>query len=306
MIFELLACAFFASSLALAYPVTRSVPLSPSISAEMAKTNSNARIDISVPFTSNNETGSKSCYLVYSPHQPLVDNSTNSLFRLDSDISPFYLLNSEGFESTYINDFNEWLKIRFDYSLTQDKETLKYTKSFSFVVDSVNSSSNSSWNFFLAISRSHTNNVFAYFNAGSHFLNDYNLISQGSTTSDTAPTSLSSFLFFVLTFAKYSVSSDLAYSQGYSTAKDEWYQKGKVDGEKIGYEKGKADGANDNFANDALISLFDSVLSAPVKIIQNSLNFELFGVNFASLAFGVITIAMIVFVISFFVGKGKS
>lgn len=306
MIFELLACAFFASSLALAYPVTRSASLSPSISAEMAKTNNPARINISVPFTSSNETGSKSCYLVYSPNQPLVDSSTNPLFQLDSDISPFYLLNSDIFESTYITDYNEWLKIRFNYSLVQDKETLKYTKSFSFVVDSVNSSSNASWNFILVLSRSHTNNIFSYYNAGTYFLNDYNLISEGSSTSDTAPTSMSSYIFFILTFAKYSVSSDLAYSQGYNTAKNEWYQKGKVDGEKIGYDKGKADAANDNFANDALISLFDSVLSAPVKIIQNSLNFELFGVNFASLAFGVITIAMIVFVISFFIGKGKS
>lgn len=121
-------------------------------------------------------------------------------------------------------------------------------------------------------------------------------------------TGVSSNLRLFFDFSWFSVSSQdntIAYSQGYESGKNQGYQQGKADGEKIGYDKGYNDGMNEDFTNNALINLFDSILSAPVKIIQNSLNFELFGVNFANLAFGIITIAMIVFVISYFVGKGK-
>ena len=63
----LLSAVFLSSSLALAYPVTKNVPLSPSISAEMAKTNSSARLSVRVQFASNNESASRYCYLAYSP-----------------------------------------------------------------------------------------------------------------------------------------------------------------------------------------------------------------------------------------------
>lgn len=310
MIFELLSCLLLGSSLALStnvYPVSQSVPLSPSISAEMAKTNLPCKLTGDHIISSNNQETSTYCYLVYSPNQALVDQSADGLFSSEGGISPFYLIGGTYFESTFASDYKEWLKIKYYSKLEQDKETLEYTQVFQWSVDSVSSTSNSSWNIALVNSRTYSSNVFAYYNRGSYFLNDYSLLfGRTASIGSTSPSHIGTSIYFIVTYSKYAVSNNIAYQQGYSKGKDEGYQTGKKDGYGIGFQEGKLAAASDNFANNALIDLFDSILSAPVKIIQNSLNFELFGVNFASLAFGVITIAMIVFVISFFIGKGKS
>lgn len=298
----LLSTVFLSSSLALAYPVTKSVPLSPSISAEMAKTNNSFMIMASVPITSSNVKSSVYAYFVYSPNQPLADTSTSSerIFTTYTDNSPFYLINSASFESAYKDDYLEWAKIRFDFSLSQDKETLKFNYSYSLLIDSINSTSNSSWNFV-----AYSNNVFGYYNVGTKFLNNYNLLYSYSGSSTAVPSTMSGSTSCNLTFAKYSVNNNQAYNQGKTDGMAIGYKQGYQNGKEDGYAEGYKQGTNDDFTNSALVNLFDSILKAPFTLLSEGLNFELFGINFGSLTFSIVTIALVALVISFLIGKFK-
>lgn len=92
-----------------------------------------------------------------------------------------------------------------------------------------------------------------------------------------------------------------------SLSYEEGYQKGKDD-TKAGYSKDELEqiraeieaemiADKDTFL-DGIFTIFD----APVKIIRQSLNFELFGVNVANLVFFALTCSLVIFVIKMYKG----
>lgn len=92
-----------------------------------------------------------------------------------------------------------------------------------------------------------------------------------------------------------------------SLSYEEGYQKGKDD-TKAGYSKAELEqiraeieaemiADKDTFL-DGIFTIFD----APVKIIRQSLNFELFGVNVANLVFFALTCSLVIFVIKMYKG----
>lgn len=301
MILELLACAFFASSLAVSsLPYTglsqkfvgiqnvsiyQRVGYCPmSLRGTGYPTADNGKIDIYFYFSTKLADITNSNYLY-----------TNNYYF--GDKSQLVVSDSKPTDYSYLS-FLVYRVAQSDNTYTYFFELNECTfsnSSFSFCfVQRTYSTSTESYNYFPSISGSIDEN-------GNCSEKGIQLYSKNHTETSTVSLQL------VLSVSNISnVDTSLVYNQGYEKGKNDWYQKGKRDGEQIGYEKGHLDGINEDFTNNALINFFDLILSAPVKIIQNSLNFELFGINFANLAFGIITIAMIVFVISFFVGKGKS
>lgn len=100
-----------------------------------------------------------------------------------------------------------------------------------------------------------------------------------------------------------SISDNDSYLKGYNQGKTDGYNIGYKDGENVGYNNGKSEVVDDALEETGFLGLFNAVLGAPSKVIGESLNFELFGINFASLTFTLITISLIVFVISVFLKK---
>lgn len=94
----------------------------------------------------------------------------------------------------------------------------------------------------------------------------------------------------------------------------EGYDKGKIEGEEIGYNKGKAEGKEEGFAegkaygiahsNDyTLYALISSIFNVPITSFVHLINFEFFGVNLANFFTGILTMAVILFVVSKLFGK---
>lgn len=98
--------------------------------------------------------------------------------------------------------------------------------------------------------------------------------------------------------------NNYSYKQGYDNGYQKGYEQGNNDGYTTGYDNGKKIAVDNALEETGLLGLFNAILSAPTQIIGNSLNFELFGVNFANVAFALITISLIVMVVSFFLKKG--
>lgn len=95
------------------------------------------------------------------------------------------------------------------------------------------------------------------------------------------------------------------YFRGYQAGKDDGYKKGFDEGKQVGYNEGRLDGGNLDFTNSAFMVLIDTVLQAPFTILKEGLNFDFFGINFASLTMSIITIALVALVVSFLIGKFK-
>lgn len=301
MIFELLACAFFASSLAVS-----SLPYTGLAQKFVGVQNVSIYQRTGyVPFRlsgSNYPTaddGKTDLYFYFATQLPSVQNSSylvaNDFYF--GDLTQLVVTDIKPKDYTYISFIT--------YRVLQSDNTYTYF----FELTDCNYS-NSSFSFsFIVRSYSSSSQQYDYFPAVSSSVDEDGKCADVGLQLYSKHNNAGSSLYLNFSFSVSNISNvdtSLAYNQGYEKGKNDWYQQGKKDGEKIGYDKGHLDGMNEDFTNNALINLFDSILSAPVKIIQNSLNFELFGVNFANLAFGIITISMIVFVISFFVGKGKS
>lgn len=67
---------------------------------------------------------------------------------------------------------------------------------------------------------------------------------------------------------------------------------------KAGFERGKIEGASS--ANDySFNGLFYAIFDAPLKVIQEGLNFEILGINLASFILSIITVVIVVAVVKF-------
>lgn len=105
-------------------------------------------------------------------------------------------------------------------------------------------------------------------------------------------------------------SEDVNFKNGFQDG----YDKGKIEGEEIGYNKGKAEGIEKGFAdgkaygiahsNDyTLYALISSIFNVPITSFVHLINFEFFGVNLANFFTGILTMAVILFVVSKLFGK---
>lgn len=106
------------------------------------------------------------------------------------------------------------------------------------------------------------------------------------------------------------LSDNSYYEQGY----DDGYSTGNTDGQSIGYNNGynagKSDGYNNGYnaglqaGNDySFLGLMSAVVDAPISIFTGLLNFELLGVNVLDLVTGLLTFAVVIFVVSLILGK---
>lgn len=96
----------------------------------------------------------------------------------------------------------------------------------------------------------------------------------------------------------------ISFSSGYSNGYQVGYEKGSTDGYEKGYDVGNIEGYNkgveQDFASSGFSSLLQSILSFPVNLVKNSLNFEFMGINIASLIMFIISISIVAFVIKRF------
>ena len=112
------------------------------------------------------------------------------------------------------------------------------------------------------------------------------------------------------------------YNAGYADGRQDGYSNGYADGSQDGYSNGYADGSQDGYSagyDDAydvayetlrdevenevlqdketfLDGLF-SIMDAPMRIIRESFNFEIFGINISELVFFILTAVIVVFVV---------
>jgi len=94
---------------------------------------------------------------------------------------------------------------------------------------------------------------------------------------------------------------DQGYQEGLGVGNTEGYQNGYNAGNTIGYNNGYSAGveASNQYT---FLSLMGSVLDAPLKTFTSLLNFNLLGVNMLSFITGLLTLAIIIFVIKLFLG----
>lgn len=94
-----------------------------------------------------------------------------------------------------------------------------------------------------------------------------------------------------------------AFDNGYNAG----YNKGTADLNNIrynAYTQGKNDGIES--ANKySFLGLISAVIDAPIKAFTSLFNFELLGVNLSAFMFGLITLALIIFIVKLFLGGGS-
>lgn len=122
---------------------------------------------------------------------------------------------------------------------------------------------------------------------------------------DYSQTALERFIFSDRTYyLSNDISDNQYYQEGFYVGKDEGFsegteygysqgkQAGLIEGEAIGYNRG-VESANQY----TFLSLLGAVVDAPLGMIQDMLNFNVLGMNMNSFFFGMITVALIIFVI---------
>lgn len=114
----------------------------------------------------------------------------------------------------------------------------------------------------------------------------------------------SSDYYPVPTFFDYRLYSDVAvnqdsYNNGYLAGVQD--TKYKID---LAYQNGKRDGIES--ANKySFLGLISAVIDAPVRAFTSLFNFELLGVNLSAFMFGLLTLALIIFIVKLFLGGGS-
>ena len=85
------------------------------------------------------------------------------------------------------------------------------------------------------------------------------------------------------------------YNEGYTNGKDNGYNQGFNEGKENGYNQGFNEGLT---ASDQTFStLVNSFINAPFTFAKEALDFDLFGINILNIAFGLLTIGIIVFIL---------
>lgn len=98
---------------------------------------------------------------------------------------------------------------------------------------------------------------------------------------------------------EHSKSYEVGFGAGQLLGDTQGYQRGYSDGSRDGYQSGFNAGIADG-GDYSFNALFYAIFDAPLKVIQEGLQFEIFGVNVATLVLSLITLAFIVFVLRFF------
>lgn len=91
------------------------------------------------------------------------------------------------------------------------------------------------------------------------------------------------------------------YNQGVVDGNDSGYKDGYSAGETVGYNNGYTAGV-ENGGKYTFASLFGSVIDVPVNAFTSLLNFELLGVNMLGFITGLLTLALIIFIIKLCMG----
>ena len=103
------------------------------------------------------------------------------------------------------------------------------------------------------------------------------------------------------------------YKDGYNTGVDEGYKTGYYEGNNVGYSNGYKQGETVGYNNGynvgiekasdySFLSLMGAVIDAPVSAFTSLLNFELLGINLLSFITGLLTLAIIIFIIKLILG----
>lgn len=80
------------------------------------------------------------------------------------------------------------------------------------------------------------------------------------------------------------------------------YNEGKTAGINIGYDRGRIDGLN-TASEATLYNLVSTIFNVPITSFIHLINFEFFGVNLANFFTGILTLAVILFIVSKVWGK---
>ncbi len=105
--------------------------------------------------------------------------------------------------------------------------------------------------------------------------------------------------------ANYQLGYDAGYSDGYtsgnSDGNSQGYQDGYSAGQSIGYGNGYNDGIEQS-GQYSFNSLIGAVIDAPVSAFTSLLNFEILGINILGFISGLLTLALIIFIIKLCMG----
>lgn len=98
---------------------------------------------------------------------------------------------------------------------------------------------------------------------------------------------------------------NLGYQDGLETGLQDGYQNGYQSGLDVGSQSGYQDGFSDGVqsANDySFMGLLGAVIDTPVTALTGLLNFEILGFNILSFVTGLITLALIIFIVKLCIG----
>ena len=105
-------------------------------------------------------------------------------------------------------------------------------------------------------------------------------------------------------FNMYDLGVESGYQKGLVDGKQNGYNKGKIDGYNWGYERGKQagynEGINSNLETNGFKTLLNSIISYPINLVKNSLDFNFMGINVAQIVMFLISLGIVAFVIQKF------
>ena len=128
-----------------------------------------------------------------------------------------------------------------------------------------------------------------------------------------SPTTTSLAEFFRFIDRTYYVNLDFTNNTYYENGYTDGYNVGIVDGNETGYQEGYSAGNTIGYQNgysaglassdnNNFMSLIGAVIDVPVSAFTSLLNFELLGVNLLGFICGLLTLALIVFIVKLFIG----
>lgn len=104
-----------------------------------------------------------------------------------------------------------------------------------------------------------------------------------------------------INFNSYSiVNYNNGYNYGYNIGDNVGYQRGYNEGNNVGYQRGYNEGIEQDFENTGFKTLITTILSYPVNMVRESLNFEFMGIHVASIVLFIVSLGIVAFVIKRF------
>lgn len=93
---------------------------------------------------------------------------------------------------------------------------------------------------------------------------------------------------------------NLGYNDGYSSGYNSAMSGGNSDAYIDGYNKGYEDGVEEDLSSSGFKTLITTILSYPVNMVRQSLNFEFMGIHVASIVLFIVSLGIVAFVIKRF------